>query len=176
MTHCPTASMQNRAELGTEMVLPSSEMTSQAPSQASHQVWATCLKPRAAAPAQMGAPDKGKAYECTQGWALCCFICSAVPCTVTALVQENGLGTAPGILASCKYCFGILKYCSMMIGGKQIISKSSSVLALSCPSTTTDLVSAFVLRPPTLSQRQVCLQSNSLSLALPALAIFKGNP
>lgn len=41
-----------------------------------------------------------------------------------------------------------------MIGGKQIISKSSSELALSCPSTTTDLASAFVLRPlPSLRDR-----------------------
>lgn len=63
-----------------------------------------------------------------------------------------------------------------MIGEKQIINKSSSELALSYPSTTTDLVSAFVLRPPTFSQRQACFQFSTLSLTLLALAIFKGNP
>lgn len=29
--------------------------------------------------------------------------------TVTVLVQENELGTTPGILTSCKHCFGISK-------------------------------------------------------------------
>lgn len=58
---------------------------------------------------EYGAPAKGKTYECSQRWALCYYICSAVPCTVTVLVQETELGTAPGILTSCKHCFGISK-------------------------------------------------------------------
>lgn len=95
MTHHPTASKQRRAGLGTEMVLPSSEVTSQAPSQASHQVWATWLStgpPTTQLRLRAGCSSQGQDLGVHSGPGLLLFhlLCSALHCNCTRSREWTG--------------------------------------------------------------------------------------
>lgn len=141
--------------------------------------WAQALLQHSSGQEQ-GAPaqTKGKTCECNQGWTLICsavhLLCSTLHSNCTCWRERTGHSSRNSyqlwrLFWHLQTTF--FKYCSMMIGGKQIKNKSSSELALSCSSTTTDLVSAFVLRLPAFSSRQACFQFSPLSLTL--LSIFK---